>query len=1455
MVRLLLDSEYLENNTSIGTPSLGFDILNSRYDSLKYERRSLAVILTSISHLGYLSPSEVKLIVEWLAKNPSHPLTYYFLTAILLAFDPVDPSSSSGRLRQDLVSDKTIVTFMNQILGPSTAWKEQGLKAAILLKWTLFLTEARHADRSLENREGFEAEKLETQVWNGVQGDAFMYLFASVQQLVTKRSVNSTQMATENQEQREAPSDDFCDIVLQVYEMLLRSLITHASSELRKIKQKQEDIAHTRDRARNATARFSGSAPPESEKSEPPTRNDIAALYALIGVLYSALPPERGLQFWGATPGDHSKLSYMEYLEMTTGRLPAFLQWAIWSTSIQDLPLLTALYDMLGGLAKGQQCSEFAYNFMARGSAEVLTGGSLRLSATNGPSISWIAIFNLLDSWAQGAANVQGALQPQILGSFSGVFNSPPSKTTFSIGPDDVLCAQSFLRLLSTTVRYSVAVRMTISSHTQFRAIPTLVTLITVGIPLELKGSIFDALAAFCEPGAGIPGVEICKAVWTLMERLEVINVRASAPSGFNVLATSKGVELELEQIETIHKMYPATIPFLRLLGTLIHTQKRIPPEERLLDFELVSTMPENLGHPYRLPGIGPFSAFVIDNVFANIPNREYTRPSDRWEINDLCLAFIERALASYDLEHLVGVTEETSFKAEKLLPLVSHPGYDIMVRLLTYTPLQNSILSYIIEGVEGFDRNLAEEEPFFRNTIVRVMRIVHRVLEIQDLFLDILVPLLSDLDNATFTSVIHPRSYYTPFDQCLSFGALCIPSIAIYISYPSHSELSLLSIKILSLLCSSTNSLTIIALIERSRDSERILGGFMRIIGIESLDDVWEAEAFAEEVTGAGSLDPDEKPGQLAQANRLCALELLIRGTEQDRPYPNIAHYFLLGGTVKEQRIEDPSTYHTSFPALLRLLDTSIPKLKDTNREGSRSATPLVSSLPGLAERCCRVIWNLCVHPRTSEFTTRYLRMRENFFARQLASVPLVAPSAIRVPFIQVRYEDGDTVATTVPLLSASLRLRSHICHLAALELQLLVSKGQFKGVTELLDILFGTDVECEEDEFGFPSFRRIGQSQMRIIDFLQSLMFDWADSLQVQPQTLQYLSALDLEASIRRDASGCEVVDRAIVLTLISDATKMLHAQGAISTVAQSEQLKRETTYILESCAVENHRRKVLNALIEGFQAWKQLLDICLMKCFDRLPHDRRENMLFDLLYVLPTAERSSNISESVSVLLAETILSLVTKLREDRQHQIILQSIGGNPESGSLPTERLYTILHNILQGILDSNRVELVRGNLYAALINFIHLIASPNETSDFSSSAMSISLFGSLNQSQSLIPASSIQNKSTNTSALLSGTLNVMRDVIEPLVTIIARDAIDGTEVWKTIAFTLLDALVQLAGQEKQSVVVTALSKDGILSNFVEDLKESDERLQSILKPEPGMFYLHLSISLGFLIFL
>ncbi|CAA7262620.1 unnamed protein product [Cyclocybe aegerita] len=1453
--------------TGQGNPALGLDILNARYDSLKYERRYLAVVLCSISRLGYLGSNELKLAVEWLANNSNHPMTYYLLTAVLLAFDPIDPLDPVTSTRQVLATENAVLNFMTKKFEPSSKWKDAGLKATILLKWTLFLTEARHNDASLELRNGFKTEELETQVWNAVQGDAFTYLSLSLLCLPGRNSGGPAAcllegIPSDQQDQREVPPPDFCLTLLASLDSLVRSLITHASSELRKIKQRQEDLvlANVRTDRTRTTSRFSSTLPPEPEKNEPPPRHDIATLYSFIGLLYATLPPERALQFWGAGPQQQSyRPTYQESLESTSGRLPTFLQWAVWSTPTQDLTMLSSLYDMLCGLANGQQCSELAYNFMARGGGEVLPGSLLSTSSTTGPSVSWKVIFGLLESWAVNAANPRSQPQPKPMnGPFSGSLQNlaPPQPIShqFVIGPKDVLLARSFLRVLSTVVSHSVAVRTTVAGHIHFKAIPTLLSLVPLGIPLELKGAIFETLAAFCEPGAGVPGVEICKAVWTLMERLEVINVRVGPSGTYSIsLATGKGVEVELEQVEAAHQLYPATIPFLKLLGTLIHTPKQISIQDRAAGTEPLNTIPETLGQPYRLPGIGPFTSFVIDNVFANIPNREYSRPSDRWQINDLCLSFIEKSLASFNLETLVTSPDDSPLKLESLVPLLVHPGYDVMKRLLTNSPLQGSILSYLVEGLSGFEKGFADEEPFFRNTIIRVLRIVLRILETQDIFLDVFIPLLSNFDSSTFVGQVHSRSFFTRFDQALSFGPHFIPSIAAYMSYASHPELILLSVRIISRLSLSTSPSTLVTLIERSYDSDRILGGFLQIMTTESMDDVAQAEEYAEQTTGAGSPVINATSDSLEQSTRLAALDLLVQDTDTNRPYPNVAHFLLFGGKGSDQIIQDPhalGSRQTSIHVLLDLINTGVPRLKSKRKEKEYSQVePLFMSMPVLAERCYRVIYQLCIHPRTSEFTTRYLRTREDFFGRQLAKVPSATPETLQEPPIQVVYNDGSRVTTTVPSLSSFLRLRSYIFDLVALELHVLTSKNHFKAVSELLEILFGTDVDYEE-EHNFSTFHELGQSPMRIIDFLQSLLFDWADSLSVQAVEVKYLNQLNLQSCVRKDSSGCEVVDRTALLYLLATARRSLLAQGSIATQAQNDILTTEVSYILESCAVENHRRKVAYARVTGFEAWRRLLDLALTKCFDRLPHTRRENMLFDLLHVLPAAIRSSNIEESTAILLSETVLSSITKLREDRRHQVILQSMGGDSESGSLPAERLYNILRNILEGILDNNHVELVRGNLYAALINFIHLVRSsssdaattPEIGPDPFTMSLSLSTFRdttATRRSPSLSASISGEKlSSTPGTALELGCLVVMKPVVERLVTTISRDAIDGTEVWKTVAFMLLDATVQLSSLEKQHVVLSSLNRHGILSNFVRSIKDSDVRLQSVLKPDP-----------------
>jgi nuclear pore complex protein Nup205 len=117
---------------------LGFDVLNAQYDSLRYERRYLAVVVCAIARLESFLPNEIQLLVEWLSSNSSYPLTYYILTAVLLIFDPIDPISSIPTVRQTLATDVSLVTFMIKKLQPSAKWKDPGLKATVLLKWTLF---------------------------------------------------------------------------------------------------------------------------------------------------------------------------------------------------------------------------------------------------------------------------------------------------------------------------------------------------------------------------------------------------------------------------------------------------------------------------------------------------------------------------------------------------------------------------------------------------------------------------------------------------------------------------------------------------------------------------------------------------------------------------------------------------------------------------------------------------------------------------------------------------------------------------------------------------------------------------------------------------------------------------------------------------------------------------------------------------------------------------------------------------------------------------------------------------------------------------------------------------------------------------------------------------------------------------------------------------------------------
>src|ERR1700761_2679 len=70
-------------------------------------------------------------------------LTFYLLASVLSALDPVAPGNSVDAARAEF-RQSDMMSLMAKKLAISTEWKDPELKATILLKWTLFLTDARH---------------------------------------------------------------------------------------------------------------------------------------------------------------------------------------------------------------------------------------------------------------------------------------------------------------------------------------------------------------------------------------------------------------------------------------------------------------------------------------------------------------------------------------------------------------------------------------------------------------------------------------------------------------------------------------------------------------------------------------------------------------------------------------------------------------------------------------------------------------------------------------------------------------------------------------------------------------------------------------------------------------------------------------------------------------------------------------------------------------------------------------------------------------------------------------------------------------------------------------------------------------------------------------------------------------------------------------------------------------
>lgn len=1052
----------------------------------------------------------------------------------------------------------------------------------------------------------------------------------------------------------------------------------------------------------------------------------------------------------------------------------AFLRMAVDS---RDAKLTPACLDMLAALASGRECALAAYQF---------------LNPTSG--VSWGYIFSFLSYFNDHLVKIYDPDAAKM--AMSQTFSKPPLVDT-PISPEDAATARSLLLVLKNVVHWSQYARAALTQ--QYNPMPTLLQLVNRNIPLDFKATLFEVITVFCLPKGDANDKEIVNATWTELEKI------TPAPRSRQAI----GWMARMEEAEVTSQTYPASTAFVKLLTALLPADSE-------------SAKPRSLEL---------FTRFVVDDVLLRTESRQYGRNVEKWELTEAALAFVERALSAFDLSTLLHVDSTYSRPASTshlVAALAEEAGFAVLLRILS----DKLMLDILLQPVRlGFDALMshAAQWPFFEKVVLRTLRIIYRVLDIQSLFLELLLPVYSETVPKTDRRISIPASV-TSFDQLLLFNSSSVVQLALFVG-SDNDAISLTAVKVIGALSRSAVFSTndrfqdeyqfkmnrLMGVLDTSPESNRILAGFVHRLESEGLEDVDQA---AEAAVETAILLGDEVSAPVNLVIRSAILSLLLDNTSAGRAGPNVAHYLLgfdLRSRSAEMSLQDPRALgarRSCLHVIFEQLATGIPR----DMAEPQSEPTLLHEHPSYAERACRLIHQLSSHELTAQATTRYSKTQEAFAVRQLARIPTEVPTSVTGPAGQALYVGRDPIDTTSSALTSFLRYQSWTLELTALELHLISGTG--RAADELVQILFSSMTSPDDEAEQTPPL---------IIEILVALDVQWVDGLKVPEIHPNFFASVDFDTCLRLDANGCQLYDEDEVLLALNHVKRQLQKQGAISTEALQNDLSAERATILASIAVENHRREVLFTKHQCLTSWRRVLDIVLAKSFDLVPLERREGILFELLEKLLSRLLEANIAQATSELLCGAVLTLMTKLREEQVHAHLF--LPENPSTSNLPVERLLGVLQQLLDCLIRPGGTEILHGNLCSVLVNYLQIL-SPivNAATSFA---------GRVDATDAQSTTGSLATRLNLRDPLLAGTLSLLSSKAGRLLPVICRDAIEGSEVWQTVSFITLDALVAVSRDDKSHQLANTLKKQGFLSHFVQSIKERDDDVQAVLKDDPG----------------
>ncbi|KAH9467708.1 hypothetical protein Pst134EA_011340 [Puccinia striiformis f. sp. tritici] len=304
-----------------------------------------------------------------------------------------------------------------------------------------------------------------------------------------------------------------------------------------------------------------------------------------------------------------------------------------------------------------------------------------------------------------------------------------------------------------------------------------------------------------------------------------------------------------------------------------------------------------------------------------------------------------------------------------------------------------------------------------------------------------------------------------------------------------------------------------------------------------------------------------------------------------------------------------------------------------------------------------------------------------------------------------------------------------------------------------------------------------------------------------------LSFFASLNFDRSGAIDGTGCQLFDLGAIISMLGATRQEIKRRGLLNIAAQQAEMQEEIKSMIESIVVENQRRQIASAQYHMLRSWSTLLRLTLSRAFHLVPAENRHIFLLDLLGSVLSKLVEGQVDSDSAKLLSGIVVALMIKLRHKGTQ---LGSLATGEAAQAFPFDRMIPILITIVQSIVLSNSSNIIR-------------------STDGASTVAS-----QLNHSRSTLEANTVAMISTASDRLLP---------------VISKDAIMGSEVWRSVAFTALDSLLMLSDRSRSgSKLMAVLWRNGFMKNFVDLVKDAEGDLLAVLEPDPVMSIFYQPVS-------